>query len=107
MSDSAHIAAGLNELFKHRRAFLVVGLTGRTGSGCSTVAEAFSAKQYRDLSIAAVHTPPRNHEDRKERIIQQWLDHHWRAFTKIQVSQVIAGFAFREAVPDLSKFAAG
>jgi deoxycytidylate deaminase len=104
MTDSAHIAAGLHELFKHRRGFLVVGLTGRTGSGCSTVADAFGAQEYRALKVAAVHTPPRNHEDRKERIIQQWLDKHWRPFIKIQVSQVIAGLAFREALPDLKRF---
>mgnify|MGYP006122432015 CR=1 FL=1 len=33
----------LNELYKLRRSFTIIGLTGRTGSGCSKIAELLSS----------------------------------------------------------------
>lgn len=89
MTENIQIAAGLSQIFAHRESFFVVALTGRTGSGCSTVAKLLSTEHFSNLSLPVVPTPPKDHEDRKDRIIQAWLREHWHPFQAIQVSQVI------------------
>ena len=96
-SDIVAIARGTEQVFEHKRSSLVLGLTGRTGSGCSTVADEVLTKlSFRDLRWPAGNVPPADHEDRKDRIVELWLTNHWAAFRKIQVSQIILSFALEE-----------
>src|SRR4051812_11506467 len=89
-SEIAAIANGTGRLFDHRRRSLVLGLTGRTGSGCSTVADEILTKNsFGDLSWPDMAQPSRDHEDRKDRIVEDWLRRHWKPFRKLQVSQLI------------------
>ena len=46
-------AKGINALFNNRRNFIIIGLTGRTGAGCSTVAELLT-KEFKELNIRQV-----------------------------------------------------
>jgi deoxycytidylate deaminase len=91
------IARGTEQIFEHKRATLVLGLTGRTGSGCSTVADEVLAKSsFRELRYPEIPNSSMGHEDRKDRIVEHWLSRHWAPFRKIQVSQVILSFALEE-----------
>ncbi|MDD5329273.1 MAG: hypothetical protein PHX38_04660 [Sulfuricella sp.] len=88
MNDHTQISDGLNNIFAHRDSFIVIGLTGRTGSGCTTVANILANTSFSDMSLNELPNPP-NNEDRKERIIRKWLEQNWQPFQKIQVSHVI------------------
>jgi putative protein kinase ArgK-like GTPase of G3E family len=46
MPDENPVSSGLEKVFEHRQSFILIGLTGRTGSGCSTIAEILSQQQF-------------------------------------------------------------
>src|SRR5690554_4843629 len=87
---SGLVGEAASYLLKDSRDFIVVGLTGRTGSGCST-----SAKL---LSSHALHLPDpgdshyTGNERRKYRIIKRYIDKNWKPFYWLQVKTVIARF---------------
>lgn len=88
-AEKEQISAGLGRIFAHRRAFIVIGLTGRTGSGCSSIAKLLESKTLNEIPLPELNTSNRSQEDRKDRIVHQWLRENWAPFKKIQVSQVI------------------
>ena len=82
-------AKGINALFNNRRNFIIIGLTGRTGAGCSTVAELLT-KEFKELNIRQVKNNDfLNNEERKNYIVYKYAKENWKAFKKIQVSDII------------------
>ena len=69
--------------------FIVIGLTGRTGSGCSTVANILSSEQD-DIrhSLFSGHNPTDNSQ-RKQKIIFKCFQKNWEPFITIQASTVL------------------
>lgn len=69
--------------------FIVIGLTGRTGSGCSTVANILS-KNMLDIkhSLFTGHNPENNNQ-RKQKIIYKCVEKNWRPFVIIQASTIL------------------
>ncbi|MBT9520910.1 MAG: hypothetical protein IV101_08430 [Dechloromonas sp.] len=104
MSDQTSIAYGLEQVFSHRASFVVIGLTGRTGSGCTTIAEILGSKSVDDIELPELPNPPKSHEDRKDRIVREWMKGNWAPFKKIQVSHVIQLLALYAGSTDFSKF---
>lgn len=96
-NDKSLISDGLAKVFAHRSSFIVIGLTGRTGSGCTTVADLLGNETFDTLELPELPNPPKNNEDRKDRIIREWLKENWSPFKKIQVSQVILLLALSES----------
>jgi deoxycytidylate deaminase len=90
-----HVATGLNKLFQRRADFVVVGLTGRTGSGCTTAATLL-AKAFDELNPPDPTTSTPSPEQRKYRIARQFAANHWRPFFGISVSNVILTFLLDE-----------
>lgn len=72
--------------------FIVIGLTGRTGSGCSTAARVLqSARDEIKHSLFSGETPPSN-DARKGRIILRHFNATWTPFLLIQVRALITTF---------------
>lgn len=69
--------------------FVVIGLTGRTGSGCSTVANILSSQQ-KDIrhSLFTGHNPKDNNQ-RKQKVIFSCFKNNWEPFITIQASTVL------------------
>lgn len=86
------VANGVKQLFNHRKQVLILGLTGRTGSGCTTLASVLQTKNFTDLNVRDPKIPPKNHEDRKFRVVYDWISSNWNPFKKISVSEIISGF---------------
>lgn len=85
----------LSQVYDLRRKFIIIGLTGRTGSGCTTVADILTEDfknfrtNYRKKNDGAI-----TNETRKDAIIHNFLDNgNWVAFEKISASDVIYLFA--------------
>lgn len=106
MADDAHISKGLAQIFAHRESFFVVALTGRTGSGCSTVAKLL-ASSLDSIEFPTIPAPPVTHEDRKDRIVLNWVREHWRPFQVIQVSQIILLLAMSKPLEDFIAYVIG
>lgn len=90
--DGRDAAEAYKRILKHKGEFLIVGFTGRTGSGCSTAADIFCS----DFANLKVPYPSRgsypNHESRKERIVYEFCQNHWVPFHPIRVRSVITSF---------------
>ncbi|TQP58015.1 hypothetical protein [Vibrio cholerae] len=83
----------IDKIFEEISDFLIIGLTGRTGSGCSTSAEILSAKSL-DLP-----DPGQSHfsgnEQRKYRIVKKYIEKNREPFLWLQVRTVITGYILR------------
>ena len=95
MSDKYKI----HDILNQREEFLVVGLTGRMGSGCSKVAQLL-ATPFDELKFP--HPVPQpglqslTEEERAIRIIAEYADEHWLKFDVIQVGALIATFILED-----------
>lgn len=94
----------VEQIYKLRQNFIVIGLTGRTGSGCTTVADILSAdigslksshKEFNDSKI--------DNDVRKNRIIDRFIRVNWKSFTSIKASDVIFFFVLLESFEDFKK----
>ncbi len=98
------ISEAINEIYAERSKFVVIGLTGRTGSGCSTVAEILT--QY----INEVNLPCPNqsnftsNEERKYRIIYNYMSKNWKPFYPITVTDIITLFILDNDLEALAEF---
>lgn len=74
--------------------FIVIALTGRMGSGCSTVADILT-KKFDDLNMpwpVPGYRGMRDDEERDVRILIRYANSHWIAFEKIRVRTIITTF---------------
>lgn len=86
----------LRNVFDERRRFVVLGLTGQTGSGCTTAAslladtfESMSAPRPLDGNFS-------NDEERKYRILYEYLSKNWDSFYHIQLRDLISTFILED-----------
>ncbi|MGR2708697.1 hypothetical protein [Pseudomonas sp. AU10] len=84
--------------------FVVIGLTGRTGSGCSTVANILSSGQE-DIrhSLFSGHNPKDNIQ-RKQKVVFNCFEHNWTPFITIQASTVLLLMLSEVSVEDAGVF---
>jgi len=94
----AQVAEGLSQIFQNRESFIVIGLTGRTGSGCSSAATILNSNNFNETGYPKTPWPGNNNENRKDGIVATWLREHWSPFTIIQVSQVILLLALSDGL---------
>lgn len=92
----------VNQIFKLRKDFIVIGLTGRTGSGCSTVAKILSCEKPTDLKsdYREFHNDKIDNNTRKNRIVTKYIQKNWHAFTVIKASDIIFYYALLESFDD-------
>lgn len=89
----------IRNILSQREDFVVVGLTGRMGSGCSKVAEVL-ATPYEEMKFP--HPIPQkgqeslSEEGRTLRILADYAESHWVKFDVIRVGAVIASFILND-----------
>ncbi|SHK27006.1 Deoxycytidylate deaminase [Marinobacter antarcticus] len=82
----------LEKVFDERRKFIVVGLTGRTGSGCTTVAKLLSADFDSFCPPRPVSVNFESDEDRKYKVLYEYLEKNWGNFHHVQLRDLITTF---------------
>lgn len=78
--------------------FIIIGLTGRVGSGCSEAAEIFGST-YQQLELPLIQPGIqglRNNEERDLRILQRYAEAHWLKFDIIRTRTIISSFLLEE-----------
>ncbi len=93
--------AAVEKLFAERKDFIVIGLTGRTGSGCTTVANLLT-KSFKELQPPC----PTKHGDFNERQYEIAYDYSkptWTPFMLIEMKHIIFTFIVEN---DLDSFMA-
>jgi deoxycytidylate deaminase len=86
---ATELATGINVAYGERSDFVVVALTGRTGSGCTTAAKVLSS-EYTDISLAVDEA--KDLDARKLGIVNRFAASNWVPFHRITVSSVIWSF---------------
>ncbi|WP_156039075.1 deoxycytidylate deaminase [Chromobacterium haemolyticum] len=78
-------------LYQERDDFILLGLTGWTGSGCSTAAQILSNERFDSIKLPDVNLLSGN-EKRKALIVYNYARSQWTQFTVISVSAVLTMF---------------
>ena len=83
----------IDTIYDEREKFIIIGLTGRTGSGCTTVSTILQTKNFQKLSL---HQPKTtdfdNNDERKYQIIYNYAERHWDPFIRISMTDIIFSF---------------
>jgi len=95
----------IKQVYKLRRDFILIGLTGRTGSGCTSVAKLLSTEKFSDLRTEHrnILEDPWDNDSRKNRIVHNYMSKHWHPFRVIHASNVIFYYAFELSFEDFVK----
>ena len=101
----------LREAVKHaydkRNEIIILGLTGRTGSGCTTLAKILTCNNYNDLDLRDKKTHGYNSiDERKAYIIDEFMkqDENWKPFVIIDVSSLILYEVFKAGKKELEEY---
>ena len=93
----SNTGTSVNNIYDERNDFIIIGLTGRTGSGCTTVANILKTKKFDSLSL---RTPKsigyENTDERKYKIIYDYIRENWDGFQVIELSNIIASFIYEK-----------
>ncbi|HHY99818.1 MAG TPA: hypothetical protein GYA03_01855 [Tissierellia bacterium] len=66
----------INKIYDERKDFIIIGLTGRTGSGCSTVAEILKTPKFNKLHLNSPKEYDfKSSEERKYSILYKYASH--------------------------------
>jgi len=81
----------------NREEFLVIGLTGRVGSGCSEAADVFS-HSFSELNLPSIFPGTRSltPTEQDQRTLYQYARSHWLKFDVIRVRSVITSFLMND-----------
>lgn len=95
----------LNELYKLRTDFLIIGLTGRLGSGCSTVADILTKNSFDECEFPYPQTDRfQDNEERKYRITHTYLEKNWEKFALIRASDIIVFLLLKKGITELENY---
>jgi deoxycytidylate deaminase len=94
----------IDGIYDQRANFIIIGLTGRVGSGCSTIANYMSLKKE-DLNIieATLGDNPTDNV-RKRHVIYNFFKEHWEPFTVIRVKDIISSFVLESDIEDINNY---
>ncbi len=80
----------LAKLYENRQKFILIGLTGRTGSGCTSAGKILNS-EFNDIKLPKPCSCKTN-EDRKYKIIYKFAKQNWKKFHLIQIRDIITSF---------------
>ena len=92
--------------YQKKRQIIIIALTGRTGSGCSTTASILNTERFESLDLS---TPKfkefKSAEERKYSIVYNYMSNeHWHPFTIIEGSAVIFSFVIEHGFDEFKEY---
>ncbi len=95
----------INKVYSEIDSCIIIGLTGRTGSGCSTVAQILQNEEFEQLALPMPKTKDYTDvEERKYAVIHKYMSNNWEKFDTIEVSSVILSFVFEYKFSEFKNF---
>lgn len=88
-NSNEYLASALQKIHSKNEDFIVLGLTGRTGSGCSTVAEILSKPISKIQHNLCNDDNPKDNSERKEKILAKYFNKNWQPFLHLRVSSIL------------------
>lgn len=84
---------------------IIIGLTGRTGSGCTTTSKILETSKFECLALSSPKKRDFNDvEERKNAKIYKYMKKEWSQFVTIEASSVILSFVLERRYDDFEKF---
>src|SRR6187402_1343089 len=98
----------LSKLFLERSKFILIGLTGRTGSGCTTAANFLESKlpffpDEKDVTYEGEHLY-KGLSRHRYNIAKKYAEENWTSFYSIKVSDLISAYLLRMNRPEIKEF---
>lgn len=94
----------VEKVYQHRNDYILIGLTGKIGSGCTTAADILT-KKMDEIVLPEINIGEDGRDDlRKKYIISRFYKSNWSAFTKICVRDVITTFVLSNSFDDLVQY---
>lgn len=91
-------------VYNERSNFIIVGLTGRTGSGCSEAASILESANFEDLNLKVPKNQDYHSKDeRKYKIIYDYAKSNWNQFYVLRMSDVIFSFLLPYKLEELNE----
>lgn len=88
-----NVANAIDKIYNEREKFIIIGLTGRTGSGCTTVSRILQTEKFSSLSIHQPKTTNFNNiDERKYQIVYSYAQKHWHHFYRLSMTDIIFSF---------------
>lgn len=99
-----YLHSAISKIYNEHDDFILIGLTGRTGSGCSTVAKILSCEQDDIKHSLFSGDSPSTNQERKERIVAQHFKLNWQQFITIQARTILTLLLSEVADKEIKKF---
>ena len=99
----SNIKAAIDSLYYKKNSLIILGLTGRTGSGCSTVSSIIKAENFDKLNLSDPKSYDySNTDERKYNIIYKFMksESNWKPFTIIEASAIIFSYVLDNTYED-------
>lgn len=94
---SLNYTNAVKKVYEELNDCIIIGLTGRTGSGCTTVSKILETKNFEELHLSTPKTYDfKNIEERKYQIIHRFMKHNWVPFSTIEASSIILSFVLEK-----------
>ena len=105
---NTHIES-IKSAYSQREKFVLIALTGRTGSGCSTAASILAKSSFKDLDLQEPQVREINtNEDRKYEIIYNYTQKNdWKAFSVIEASGIIFSHIIEQGMDEFKEYIKG
>lgn len=83
------VQSALERVFQETSDFIIIGLTGRTGSGCTTAANLLSKENPFFPERSGIYSS--KNDAIKYRIVNNFIKSNWKPFVVIQIRDIITG----------------
>lgn len=98
------LTKSIHAVYDNREKYIIIGLTGRTGTGCSTTASILETNE-KDLHLSVPQIIAGNkNEERKTSIVKRFLKLNWEPFKKIEIKVIITSYILDSTKDNFIKF---
>ncbi|MFZ8566307.1 deoxycytidylate deaminase, partial [Klebsiella quasipneumoniae] len=94
----------VSELFLENGQFILVGLTGRTGSGCTTAASILESNETVFPDVDKLTDFYSGLDLQRYKIVKDFTESHWEAFYSIKVSDLLSVYLLAMSHDELVQF---
>ncbi len=84
-----YLRSALDTIYGKDDDFILIGLTGQTGSGCSTVAKILSSSNNDIKHSLFKGDDPETNKNRKQSIVRRYFDKKWSKYNVLQVRYIL------------------